>query len=204
MFGNCEDVSQANRASSDAEGVGDTEFKSADGGGDECPVQFDEGKASARVVLDEAGKPLACGAPPLLFVQTVDLEEMSQRRRRASQSSMVAVRTCSPSSATLRCSHETGVCWFLHLRLAVVEIGVLDGVEVAGGAFDAEAEEVADPAYVTARAWISWRMRSSRRALGRTALSFQGKEWPPGTRRGAVGRLISRCGLAVFGQVRLR
>ena len=47
-------------------------------------------------------------------------------------------------------------------------------------------------------------MRSSRRARGRTALSRQGKECPPGTRRGAVRRLMSKCGLALAGQVALR
>jgi hypothetical protein len=46
------------------------------------------------------------------------------------------------------------------------QVGVLDGPEVAGGALDAEPEQVTDAADVAPDDWLSLRMRSSRKCLG--------------------------------------
>ena len=75
------------------------------------------------------------------------------------------------------------------------KVGVLDGLEVAGGALDAEAEEVADAAYVAAGGVDLVQDAVLAQRLGSDAVSFQGKEWPAGDETG--------CGASVDEQVRV-
>jgi hypothetical protein len=81
---------------------------------------------------------------------------------------------------------------------------VLEGLQLAGGALDAEPEQVTDAADVAPDDWLSLRMRSSRSAWVRRVVCSHGNLRPTGTSRGAVRRLTSRCGLGVLGRARAR
>ncbi len=84
------------------------------------------------------------------------------------------------------------------------EVGVRDGVEVAGGGFDAEPEQVADEADVAAGGVDLVEYAVLAQGSGPQRDAGPGVLGPTGTSRGAVRLLMSRWGLALPGQVRLR
>ncbi len=72
------------------------------------------------------------------------------------------------------------------------EVGVLDGLQVTGGADDAEAEQIADAADVAAGGVDLAQDAVLASAWGRSVMPFPRKFRPTGTSLGAVRRLMSR------------
>jgi len=78
---------------------------------------------------------------------------------------------------------------------------VLNGLEVAGRALDAEAEEVAKTSYVAAGGADLMEDAVLPQSLGPERGVLPGEGVSCGNETGAVRRLMSRCGLMLLGQV---